>query len=119
GSVLIAGGMRRNQEFYKSAELFDPATGKFQLTGEMNEGRVGQIAVLLPSGKVLIAGGWVGHGGTSSAELYDPATRKFAVVSSMKSRRGRPTPTLLSHGALLIARGGEVDNAALTSSPSF
>ncbi len=30
GKVLIAGGMRRNQDFYSSAELYDPATGKFQ-----------------------------------------------------------------------------------------
>src|SRR5499427_4185066 len=44
GKVLIAGGMRRNQDFYKSAELYDPATGKFQLTGEMNVGRVGHTA---------------------------------------------------------------------------
>src|ERR1700678_3746176 len=61
GKVLIAGGMRRNQDFYKSAELYDPATGKFQATGEMSIGRVGHIAVLLKSGKVLVAGGWVGR----------------------------------------------------------
>src|SRR5215472_18168533 len=78
GQVLIAGGMRRNQDFYKSAELYDPATGKFQPTGEMNQRRVGQVAVLLRTGKVLIAGGWVGHGGTDSAELYDPASGKFS-----------------------------------------
>src|SRR5580698_3458136 len=78
GKVLIAGGMRRNQDFYKSAELYDPAAGKFQPTGEMSERRVGHIAVLLRSGKVLIAGGWIGiHGTTDSAELYDPATGKF------------------------------------------
>src|SRR5579863_10087491 len=29
GRVLIVGGMRRNQDFYRSAEFFDPATGKF------------------------------------------------------------------------------------------
>ncbi len=63
GKVLIAGGMRRNQDFYKSAELYDPATGKFQPTGEMSIGRVGHIAVLLRSGKVLVAGGWVGEWG--------------------------------------------------------
>jgi hypothetical protein len=119
GKVLIAGGMRRNQDFYKSAELFDPVTGKFHLTGEMNEGRVGQIAVLLPSGKVLIAGGWVGHGGTSSAELYDPATSKFALISSMQSRRGRPSATLLSNGDVLIAGGEENDNEALASAEIF
>src|SRR5579864_437072 len=49
GKVLIVGGMRRNQDFYKSAELYDPATGKFQPAGEMSIGRVGHIAVLLRS----------------------------------------------------------------------
>src|ERR1700727_466784 len=110
GKVLIAGGMRRNQDFYKSAELYDPATGKFQLTGEMNERRVGPAAVLLPSGKVLIAGGWVGMGGTDSAELYDPATGKFTLVGKMSVPRGRPSATLLTNGDVLIAGGEERDN---------
>src|SRR5258708_24176284 len=81
GKVLIAGGMRGNQDFYKSAELYDPATGKFQPTGEMNVARVGHIAVLLRSGKVLIAGGWAGGGGTDSAELYDPTVGKFTPIA--------------------------------------
>src|SRR5919109_1580984 len=71
GRVLVVGGMRRNQDFYRSAELYDPATGKFVSTGPMSVGRVGQTAVLLRSGKVLIAGGWIGHGCTDSAELFD------------------------------------------------
>src|ERR1700674_3723168 len=95
GKVLIAGGMRRNQDFYRSAELYDPATGKFHLTGEMNVARVGHVAVLLRSGKVLVAGGWVGQGGTDSAELYDPGNGKFTVIAKMNSRRGRPSATLL------------------------
>jgi Galactose oxidase, central domain len=53
GRVLIVGGMRRNREFHKSAELYDPGTGKFQPTGEMSEPRVGHVAILLRSGKVL------------------------------------------------------------------
>ena len=72
GKVLIVGGMRRNQDFYSSAELYDPATGKFQPTGSMNIARVGHAAVLLRSGKVLIAGGWIGHGATDSAEPMIP-----------------------------------------------
>jgi len=119
GKVLIAGGMRRNQDFYKSAELYDPSTGKFQPTGEMNERRVGQIAVLLRSGKVLVAGGWVGHGGTDAAELYDPATGKFTAISKMTVGRGRPSATLLAGGDVLIAGGEEQDNESLGSAEVF
>jgi len=111
GKVLIAGGMRRNQDFYKSAELYDPATGKFQLTGEMNERRVSPVAVLLRSGKVLIAGGWVGRGCTDSAELYDPATGKFtALPARMTTQRGDSSGTLLPDGDVLIAGGADHDS---------
>jgi hypothetical protein len=119
GKVLIAGGMRRNQDFYKSAELYDPATGKFQSTGEMNTRRVGHIAVLLGSGKVLVAGGWVGQGGTDSAELYDPASGKFTPIAKMTSPRGRPSATLLADGDVLIAGGEERDNESLASAEIF
>src|SRR5229473_4959028 len=48
GQVLIAGGMERNGVFYSSAELYDPGSGKFNLTkGNMTTQRVGHIAVLL------------------------------------------------------------------------
>jgi hypothetical protein len=119
GKVLIAGGMRRNQDFYKSAELYDPATGNFQRTGEMSIGRVGHIAVLLRLGKVLIAGGWVGMVGTDSAELYDPATGKFTAISKMTIRRGRPSATLLADGDVLIAGGEAQDNEPLASAEIF
>src|SRR6202162_4862640 len=109
GKVLIAGGMRRNQDFYRSAELYDPATGKFQATGASAIARVGHPAVLLHSGKVLIVGGWIGHGETDSAELYDPATGKFSPLAKMTSRRGRPAATLLTNGDVLITGGGASD----------
>jgi Galactose oxidase, central domain/Kelch motif len=117
GKVLIAGGMRRNQDFYKSAELYDPATGKFRPTGEMNERRVGHVAVLLRSGKVLITGGFVGHDTTDSAELYDPASGKFAkLVGKMTARRGDPSATLLADGDVLIAGGADRDTPGGISS---
>ena len=110
GKVLIAGGMRRNQDFYKSAELYDPSTGQFQPAGEMSERRVGQVAILLRSGKVLIAGGWVGHGCTDSAELYDPASGKFtAIAAKMMTRRGDARATLLANGDVLITGGADHD----------
>jgi hypothetical protein len=75
----------------------------------MTLARVGQAASLLPSGKVLIAGGWVGHGSTDSAELYDPATGKFIAIAKMTARRGRPSATLLANGDVLIAGGADHD----------
>ena len=119
GRVLIAGGMRRNQDFYKSAELYDPSTAKFQPTGEMSVGRVGQIAVLLATGNVLMAGGWVGHGGTDTVELYDPASGKFTVLPKMTTKRGRPSATVLANGDVLIAGGEATDNQSLVSAEIF
>ncbi len=109
GEVLIAGGMRRNQDFYRSAELYDPAVGKFRATGAMTVARVGHAAVLLPSGKVLVVGGWVNHESTDSAELYDPATGRFLEIAKMNAKRGRPCATLLDTGDVLITGGGDHD----------
>jgi hypothetical protein len=58
-----------------SAELYNPATGTFSVTGSMTTAREGQTATLLPNGEVLIAGGFDNAGKyLSSAELYNPAT---------------------------------------------
>ena len=109
GRVLIVGGMRRNQDFYRSAELFEPSSVRFQRAGEMNVPRVGHAAVLLNSGKVLIVGGWVGRGCTDSAELYDSSTDRFTVIGHMAARRGQPTATLLKSGDVLITGGADHD----------
>jgi Kelch motif/Galactose oxidase, central domain len=109
GKVLIVGGMRRNQDFYRSAELYDGVTGKFHSTGDMATPRVGHAAVLLQSGEVLIVGGWIGHGATDSAEIYDPATGKFSSLSKMTAKRGGPAATLLASGDVLITGGGDTD----------
>jgi galactose oxidase-like protein/Kelch motif protein len=111
GTVLIAGGMRRNQDFYRSAEVFDPANNQFHRVGDMSLARVGPVAVLLPSGKVLILGGWVGHDTTDEVEEYDPATQKFAVAGKMTVKRARPSATLLGNGDVLIAGGADTGGA--------
>jgi len=109
GRVLVA-GMRRNQEFYRSAEIYDPNSTKFERTGEMSVARVGHAAVLLRSGKVLIVGGWVGSECTDSAEIYDPSAGKFAPIAKMTTRRGQPSATLLLNGDVLIAGGADHDS---------
>src|ERR1700733_5274785 len=101
GTVLIAGGMRRNQDFYRSAEIFDPLKNQFHRVGDMSIARVGHAAILLSSGKVLIFGGWIGHDVTDSVEEYDPRTHKFAVTGKMTTKRAHPSVTLLGDGDVL------------------
>ncbi len=110
GKVLIVGGMRRNQDFYRSAELYDPTTQRFSATGSLRIGQVGMAAVRLPSGKVLVTGGWTGHDTTDEAEIYDPATGIFADAGRMTTKRGRPEATLLSTGDVLVTGGADRDS---------
>lgn len=106
GLVLIAGG----DIGISSAELYNPTSGVFTLTGSMSVGRKAHSATLLNNGMVLIAGGAFediqGTNILASAELYNPATGIFTVTGSMSIAREYHTATLLSDGTVLIAGGG-------------
>ena len=120
GKVLIAGGAKREnltENVYASAELYDPATGKFSATGSMNSARSYATAALLSDGRVLIAGGEgcsnrrscdvasVSLQTLASAELYDPATGKFTPTGSMTGGRHYGASALLPNGRVLLAGG--------------
>jgi Galactose oxidase, central domain len=125
GKVLVAGGIDSATSFVEtsgspgesmplcghpvaSAELYDPATATFSATGSMSAARAFHTATLLPSGKVLIAGGLTGCSGgpaLASAELYDPATGSFSVTGSMANARAYHTATSLLNGQVLIVGG--------------
>jgi hypothetical protein len=104
GRVLVVGGSKGGQPL-TSAELYDPGTGKFTLTGSMAEPREGPTATLLPSGRVLVAGGYGTVALLASAEIYDPATGKFTPTGSMSRGRIEHTAASLSDGRVLIAGG--------------
>ena len=105
GRVLVAGGYN-NGLYLASAELYDPATRNWTLTGSLNFGRYGHTTTLLPDGKVLVASGLVAYlVYTPSAELYDPATGNWTFTGSLNFARILHTATLLSDGRVLVAGG--------------
>jgi hypothetical protein len=110
GRVLVVGGGGNDNLALASAELFDPATGTWTLTGSLGAPRFGHQAALLADGRVLVVGGDAGgpppdFGRTSSAEIYDPASGTWAPTGSMAITRGGHTATALADGTVLVAGG--------------
>ncbi len=117
GKVLIAGGTSATGSLgstLKSAELFDPATGKFTTTGAMKATRARHSATLLASGplagNVLIAGGTSDESGgdVATAEIYDPATGQFTSTGAMSTPRENHSATFLSPSVVSGALAGDV-----------
>lgn len=123
GQVLVAGGA--TPDFYQtiegiaSAELYDPARGTWTPTASMATRRWDHTATLLPSGRVLVAGGEAEcdqKGGTctglSDAELYNPRTGTWRMTGSMIAGRRLHTATLLTNGQVLVVGGYGNDREA-------
>jgi hypothetical protein len=108
GEVLVAGGLGSSGIYapLASAEMYNPATGKWTLTGSMSVGRTSFTATLLQNGEVLVAGG-TGYTADcfASAELYNPSTRRWTLTGSMTEARCLHTATLLPSGQVLVAGG--------------
>ena len=132
GKVLVVGG---TDQFYDpftvdeeyggglaSAELYDPSTGSWTVTGAINSGRMAHTATLLPNGHVLIAGG----GGSPigllidmphTAEKFNPTSETWSFAGQLRGRAYH-TATLLPNGRVLVT-GGLVYEATLNDADIY
>jgi hypothetical protein len=109
GRVLVTGGFGVvTPAVRNSAEIYDPATGAFTITGSMSIPRASHTAVLLADGSVLVSGGRDLSNASrtlSRHERFVPASGTFVPAGGMVTQRSNHTATRLSDGRVVILGG--------------
>ncbi len=104
GKVLVSGGyLFTPTTVLNSAELYDPATGQWTVTGPFQHTARLTSSVLLPSGKVLLPGGTGSD--RAATEIYDPASGSWNTTGPLNIGRERETLIVLRDGKVLAAAG--------------
>jgi N-acetylneuraminic acid mutarotase len=133
GKVLVTGGVGFNYTnlsflYLSSAELYDPATETWTVTGALGTGRENHTASLLPNGRVVVAGGYnynTDSGGNlfgplASAELYDPSIGRWTATGALGvDPRDWHTATLLWNRKVLVAAGDRGSSGSVFSAELF
>ncbi|MDC8016240.1 kelch repeat-containing protein [Tahibacter soli] len=109
GKALVVGGglASDGNSALTSVELYDPAANAFTAAAPLAVARRYHSATLMPSGKVLVVGGYNGTNMLNTAVLYDPANNTWSGAGTMGKSRSLHTATLLASGKVLIVGGTE------------
>jgi len=110
GRVLVVGGWaREGTPPLDSAEVFDPATGRFRAVAPMTTRRGACTATGLPDGRVLITGG---ADDRTATEIFDPSTESFSPAAPMPDGSGGGGAIALPDGRVLVVGDQDGDGAA-------
>jgi len=77
----------------------------WQPTGSLAEERYLATATRLPSGTVIVAGGWGNNGLAAGAERYDPATGTWSAAGTLNIPRYWHRAVALNDGRVLVVGG--------------
>src|SRR5215510_10582023 len=102
GKVLVVGGENQNG-FVAEAEVFDPATGISNFSGNLNIARSGHTATPLSGGRVLIAGGRSESGVLNNTEIFDRTSGVFSTGPNLFGARTGHSATVISDGRIVFA----------------
>lgn len=122
GHVLAAGGnstARRPRAAMSSSETFDPATGRWSVAGSMSSARQAFLAILLPDGRVLAAGGSSGSAILTTSDVFNPTTLQWSTTGSMLDARHSFSGVSMSTGSVLVTGGVSFGNFPLSSSELY
>ncbi len=102
GKALVVGG----DNLERRTEVYDPVTNAWSVSGTMYKPRNSHVAALLPTGEVVVAGGFNGLGGVfAGVELYDPVSESWSITGSMSHLRRFHAASFLPSGRLLVTGG--------------
>ena len=108
GRVLLAGSLTCNPGCfsYPTAEVYDPTARSWTSTAPLHVARFNHVAVALPGGKALVAGGYLTPGVlTETCEIYDPATGLWSLTGSLSTPRQFHQAVALTNGKVLVVGG--------------
>jgi len=109
GRVLVAGGYAdyRYLNPTATADIYDPTTGNIVPTRvPMMQARALIGEVVLPDGKVLMAGGFDPDDGVhATAEVFDPLIGSFASAGGQREPRMYQATVALPNGSVLLTGG--------------
>lgn len=120
GRVLVAGGFTTNAASTGStntAEIYYPDTKRFIETSPMISSRSNHTAIMLPDGKVFVAGGFgVNDVITATAEIYISTEMRWIAAAPMTGcERAIHATVQLKDGRILLIGGINADGPLTTS----
>ena len=107
GRVLVVGGRTKSLAVSPDGaptsvvEEYDAATKRFTRVASLGIPRAGHSATLLPSGRVLVAGG----DPTGTAEIYDPSANTWTLAAPMPQVRYDHAAALIAGGRVFVTGG--------------
>ena len=137
GRTLVIGGFVDDMDVYEDhgihmmegqpvASVLALAAGGSEWSGlaPMGQARWSAVVVVLPDGKVLVAGGLSALGqlcdtALKSAELYDPATNAWTALPDMAHERSAFTACLLPSGRVAVMGGEGADGQGRKECEAF
>jgi len=117
GRVLVAGGVGQNRadDYLDSAEIYDPVSKNWSVTGALAEGRDYTTLTPLRDGRVIAIGGRGSAGALSSMEVYDTRGGSWIQAGRLRVPRYDHRVVVMPSGVLMVIGGLGSDDRVLDS----